>query len=121
MSEDEAATVIAGLFRRREARKRLLMMASAVYEKAYDESTGCFFYFNTKTQESHWDKPKVGAWPALLRVVRHSQPPQSLARSGAGLGGRASDAEIQGSRGQRRYQCCTERTFRGWVACVRRW
>lgn len=59
MDEDEASMLITGMFRRRVARKRILMMASAVYEKAYDESTGCFFYYNKRTQTSVWDKPKV--------------------------------------------------------------
>ena len=59
MDEDEASMLITGMFRRRIARNRVRLMAHAVFEKAYDETTGCFFYFNRRTQTSHWEKPKV--------------------------------------------------------------
>ncbi len=47
-----AAVRIQAAVRRLIARGPLIDLVNAVYEKAYDESSGHFFYFNRKTGES---------------------------------------------------------------------
>ena len=58
MTEDEAAKTIQGLWKTRKARKYLRVLIASLYEKVYDESSGTFYYYNTRTGESMWDKPK---------------------------------------------------------------
>ena len=58
MTEDEAAKTIQGLWKTRKARKYLRLLIASLYEKVYDESSGTFYYYNTKTGESMWEKPK---------------------------------------------------------------
>ncbi|KAA0146336.1 hypothetical protein FNF29_08109 [Cafeteria roenbergensis] len=53
-----AAVRIQAAVRRLIARGPLIDLVNAVYEKAYDESSGHFFYFNRKTGESTWERPK---------------------------------------------------------------
>jgi hypothetical protein len=57
--QDQAAhaVVIQRLYRTRLARRNLVLLMKSVYEKVYDESTGAYFYFNSKTGESQWTKP----------------------------------------------------------------
>ena len=50
-SPEEAATMIQGLFRKRVARKYILKMCSAIYEKVFDEESQKFFYYNKKYKE----------------------------------------------------------------------
>lgn len=59
MSEDEAALLITGLFRARKARLQIKALCEGLYEKVFDEASGCFFYYNKRTGESVWDKPKA--------------------------------------------------------------
>ena len=107
MDEDEASMLITGMFRRRAARKRILMMASAVYEKAYDESTGCFFYYNKRTQTSVWDKPKVRGAARCGRTCMCSMSSLTCGHTvrGVGIGGRGhrADTPIQGSSSSQRH------------------
>lgn len=56
---DEAARILQGYFRTRKARRLLLALASQRFEKVFDPNTERYFYFNTVTQESDWDKPRI--------------------------------------------------------------
>ncbi|OQR91687.1 hypothetical protein THRCLA_08909, partial [Thraustotheca clavata] len=57
-TEESAAVRIQGIFRLRKARREALELAQANYEKVYDEDIQAFYYFNTKTGQSQWTKPK---------------------------------------------------------------
>ena len=59
LSEDEAARHIQGAWRAHRARELLRKLVSGVYSKGFDESSGRFFYYNSKTGESLWEKPAV--------------------------------------------------------------
>jgi hypothetical protein len=59
LSEDEAARHIQGAWRAHRARELLRKLVSGVYSKGFDESTGRYFYYNSKTGESLWEKPAV--------------------------------------------------------------
>jgi hypothetical protein len=59
MNEDEAARKLQGLFRTRKARKYLRELLAGVFQKVQDDDSGDFFYYNTRTGESSWVKPKL--------------------------------------------------------------
>lgn len=59
LSEDEAARHIQGMFRAHQARKVIASIAKGVYTKVFDEASGAYYYFNTVTKESMWEKPKA--------------------------------------------------------------
>uniref|UniRef100_K3XC19 peptidylprolyl isomerase n=1 Tax=Globisporangium ultimum (strain ATCC 200006 / CBS 805.95 / DAOM BR144) TaxID=431595 RepID=K3XC19_GLOUD len=54
-----AALKIQRLFRCRHARKHLYTLLATVFEKFYDEDSGLYYYYNKKTGETTWEKPKV--------------------------------------------------------------
>lgn len=55
----EAASVIQGLWRARQARRGLRKLLRSVYQKGYDAETGQFYYYNTRLGISTWTKPKI--------------------------------------------------------------
>ena len=57
LTEDEAATHLQGIWRARVARRNMRRLIREVYVKKFDSSSGKFFYYNTKTKVSHWEKP----------------------------------------------------------------
>jgi len=59
MDEDEAARKLQGLFRSRVARKQIQLLAKLTFERIYDEGSGAYFFYNTKTGESSWEKPQL--------------------------------------------------------------
>ncbi len=59
LTPDEAATHIQNAFRTSRARTRLKDLIGHTWNKGYDKKRGSFFYFNSKTGESSWEKPKV--------------------------------------------------------------
>lgn len=46
-------------WRAKHARRHLLAALSNVYQKIRDPTTGAYFYFNTRTGESSWTKPRL--------------------------------------------------------------
>ena len=58
LTTDEAARVLQGCYRNRQARKLLRRMVREQYKKVKDPATGKFYYYNTRTKVSHWTKPK---------------------------------------------------------------
>lgn len=55
----DAARRIQRLFRCRSARKRLRQLLESVFEKFYDHDSGQYYYFNKRTGETTWEKPRV--------------------------------------------------------------
>ena len=56
----QAASVrIQVLWRSKVARRELRKMIKATYKKMFDENTGVSYYYNTRTGESMWEKPKA--------------------------------------------------------------
>ncbi|CAK4179425.1 unnamed protein product [Aphanomyces euteiches] len=55
---ESAAVRIQGIFRLHKARQEALQLAQASYEKVFDETIQAYYYFNTRTGESQWTKPK---------------------------------------------------------------
>merc|ERR1712054_221615 len=58
-TEEEAMAVVARVWRARKARKALHAAVNRRYEKIFDHSSGEFYYFNKRTGESVWQKPKL--------------------------------------------------------------
>eukprot|EP00948_MAST-09A_sp_MAST-9A-sp1_P003085 g3085.t1 len=58
MTDEEAAKCIQGLFRSRKAKKLIRELIRGIYEKAVDPNTGETYYYNKKTGESSWYKPR---------------------------------------------------------------
>ncbi|GAB9475435.1 hypothetical protein Gpo141_00012531 [Globisporangium polare] len=56
---EEAARAIQRLFRCRNARQRLQELLATVFEKFYDDDSGLYYYYNKRTGETTWEKPKV--------------------------------------------------------------
>jgi hypothetical protein len=73
MNEEEAALHIQGLWRSRAARKMMVQMMGQVFEKAYDENVGACYYYNKRTGEATWERPK------LLGAEDIPETPRSLA------------------------------------------
>ena len=66
-SDEEAASALQAMYRTMRARRRIQMMALGAFEKVYDEESDTFFYFNKKTGQSTWTKPKsLGSADAML-------------------------------------------------------
>ena len=59
LTEDEAAKKIQGAWRSKVALRRVREMVKKQYERVYDQSSNRYFYFNTRTQESFWERPKI--------------------------------------------------------------
>jgi hypothetical protein len=59
LTEEEAALHIQGLWRSRAARKMMVQMMGQVFEKAYDENIGACYYYNKRTGEATWERPKL--------------------------------------------------------------
>lgn len=57
-AEYNAAVYIQGLWRTREAQHTFHKMLQNNFEKVYDHNSGAYFYYNKKTGETNWDKPK---------------------------------------------------------------
>ena len=57
-TDEEAVLRIQALWRTRKARQQLHDMLLSVYDKLYDEESGMYYYYNNKTGESQWVKPK---------------------------------------------------------------
>ncbi|CAM9612823.1 unnamed protein product [Ectocarpus fasciculatus] len=55
--EEWAVKKVQGLFRKRHAWKKLMLVLNSVYEKEYDPDTDAWFYVNKVTKETTWDKP----------------------------------------------------------------
>jgi hypothetical protein len=67
-SQASAAIKLQAFARAVLARQRVRAIIHSMYEKPYDESTGSFYYFNTKSGESTCEartKPVVSATPAV--------------------------------------------------------
>ncbi|ETW08211.1 hypothetical protein H310_00859 [Aphanomyces invadans] len=54
-----AAVTIQGLYRTRNARRRLHVLIAQTYQKVFDADTNMCYYYNAKTGESHWTKPRL--------------------------------------------------------------
>jgi hypothetical protein len=54
-----AAAYIQKAFRAKRARARLRGMLGNVFDKLYDAESGVYYYYNNKTGESQWVKPKL--------------------------------------------------------------
>ncbi|KAG9403843.1 FK506-binding protein 2B [Aphanomyces cochlioides] len=59
MSLEEAACKIQSMYRVRMARRRLRRLLNAVVERFYDEDSGLYYYYNSKTGQSSWSKPTL--------------------------------------------------------------
>ena len=60
-TKDDAALLIQKLFRRKAARKRLLLALGSIFEEVKDKSRNEVYYYNKVTDTSSWERP------ALLR------------------------------------------------------
>lgn len=58
-ARDKAAARIQKVFRVFMARQRLLELVRRVYKRVLDPESQQYFYFNTKTQQSQWQQPKL--------------------------------------------------------------
>jgi len=70
-TDDEAATALQQMWRRRQARKAIYRMCSKKYEKVWDADYQAFFYFNKDTGESEWTRPKLLGDRDLGETPRH--------------------------------------------------
>ena len=58
MDLEAAAIKIQTKYRTRLARRNLRLLLQSVIEKVYDVDSGVYYYYNHKTCESSWEKPK---------------------------------------------------------------
>lgn len=59
MTQADAVNVIIGCWRSKKAREEVRRMIGKVYEEVFDEETGRTFFYNRRTGESSWEKPKL--------------------------------------------------------------
>jgi hypothetical protein len=73
----DAVLKIQGLGRRRSGLTMARAVVSKCYEKMYDASTGSYYYFNSKTGESQWTKPKLLGSSVLKDTVLQKSAPRA--------------------------------------------
>ena len=76
MTDEEAAIMIQRQWAARKARLSIRKMIAQVYQKVYDSETKQFYYYNTRTGESRFDKP------VLLGSSDINLTPRSMAAAG---------------------------------------
>ena len=59
VEEDEASRLLQALWRRRNARRNLLLLVRSIYKKHYDPASDTFYYVNNRTGEAKWTKPAL--------------------------------------------------------------
>jgi spore germination cell wall hydrolase CwlJ-like protein len=59
LTKEEAAIILQRMFRKRNSFLVLLRMCRLVYERIYDPEQKTFYYHNTRTHETSWEKPKI--------------------------------------------------------------
>lgn len=59
MTEDHAATMLQRAYRRKKGFESLLELCRQVYERIFDPSQNAFYYHNTRTKETSWEKPAI--------------------------------------------------------------
>lgn len=59
MTEDCAATMLQRAYRRKKGFESLVKLCRQVYERIFDPSANAFYYHNTRTKETSWDKPAI--------------------------------------------------------------
>ncbi|GMF16923.1 unnamed protein product [Phytophthora fragariaefolia] len=57
LTPDDAATMVQRAYRRKTGFQNLLRMCRTVYERLYDPEQGLYYYHNTRTKETTWEKP----------------------------------------------------------------
>ena len=57
LSDEQAALIVQGAYRAKKAREKMRILIAANYEKKFDPTSRSFFYYNLKTQESHFSIP----------------------------------------------------------------
>jgi hypothetical protein len=93
-SDEEAASALQSMYRTMRARRRIQMMALGAFEKVYDEESDTCFYFNKKTGQSTWAKPKaLGSADAVLVDDDGEGEDEGAAAVDGGGDGRAAGGE----------------------------
>ena len=59
IEEDEASRLLQAVWRRRKARRNLLLLVRNIFKKHYDANSDAFYYVNYKTGETKWTKPAL--------------------------------------------------------------
>lgn len=57
LTEAEAASMVQRMYRRKAGFRRLLELCRGVYERIYDPEEQTYYYHNTRTKKTTWDKP----------------------------------------------------------------
>jgi hypothetical protein len=96
-SEALAASYIQKAFRAKRARAKLLAMLGNVFEKLYDPESELYYYFNNKTGESQWIKPKL-----LGSKDLNVAPPNAAKESPRAMAKREREDAIKRRQGEER-------------------
>lgn len=59
VTADQAATMLQRAYRRKKGFEALLKRCQQVYERIFDASQNAYYYHNTRTKETTWEKPAV--------------------------------------------------------------
>ncbi|GMF09289.1 unnamed protein product [Phytophthora lilii] len=57
LTPEKAARMVQRAYRRKKGFQHLLQLCRAIYERIYDPEQGMYYYHNTRTKETTWDKP----------------------------------------------------------------
>ncbi|KAK1939411.1 hypothetical protein P3T76_008795 [Phytophthora citrophthora] len=57
LTPEKAAQMVQRAFRRKRGFQNLLRLCRSVYERIYDPEQDMYYYHNTRTKETTWDKP----------------------------------------------------------------
>ncbi|KAF1330065.1 Crinkler, partial [Globisporangium splendens] len=59
MTPEQAVTMVQRAYRRKRGFETLLTLCRTVYERIYDPSRDAYYYHNTRTKQTTWEKPAV--------------------------------------------------------------
>ncbi|RQM25856.1 hypothetical protein B5M09_002959 [Aphanomyces astaci] len=78
LQRNAAATKLQGLFRSRQAKRRLQLLVSSTFKECVDPATNMTFYYNAKTQVSQWTRPKLWKPAAAANTTKPRRPKLNL-------------------------------------------
>lgn len=112
MTEDNAAAMLQRAYRRKKGFEALLQLCRQVYERIFDPTQNAFYYHNTRTKETTWEKPVLLRNANADVLSPRSRLRQLESATAAALGSNSATRHASSSKSSREW---TEETA---AACL---